>query len=342
MQVLTSVPFQKPCKGRWRPPQGIFREFKPLLQAGYIGEYPPQPGYHPEVLPEPLVDGDVFVEIFEKKHILDNGFLGGAEFAPGEAKRHGFAGFAGKVPRQSIKVTSLPCLDIFSVWWYFSIKSCVVSLDLTTFNLSCFGGRMSIVNRWFQFTAFAVLVITAGVCRADTVYDLTYSWPVTSFFNNVITVSGTITTDGVIGSLAPADLVDWNLDITDTDNISSTTLNSINSANDSFLNTNALTATASGLFFNFGLTTDSGLDFYSNVNSANFRMETLPCGTSGCVVETSADGDYGSFLVDTSSSEPIEIGTYSYTTPEPSSYVLTLIGLLILGLMRKRLVQASL
>ena len=72
-----------------------------------------------------------------------------------------------------------------------------------------------------------------------------------------VTLSGSITTDGTIGSLSAANILNWNLVVT----FSNAAFNlDITPANSFVGGANLLTASATGLFFNFGY---SGADIFN-------------------------------------------------------------------------------
>jgi hypothetical protein len=91
--------------------------------------------------------------------------------------------------------------------------------------------------------AIAISAITPS--RADIVYDVNLQVGTGS-------VTGTITTDGLIGSLAFGNITDWNLTLSD--GFLQSTLNSGNSGD--FLAGPGLVASSTGLFFDFNTPTE--------------------------------------------------------------------------------------
>jgi hypothetical protein len=102
----------------------------------------------------------------------------------------------------------------------------------------------------------------AAPTQASTVYTINASGttPIVSGENSPLsdTVSGSITTDGTIGVLQSSNILSWDLDITDNLNPAyDVVLTPSNSKIVEDLG-NGLTASATGLFFNFS---DSGAEF---------------------------------------------------------------------------------
>jgi hypothetical protein len=105
--------------------------------------------------------------------------------------------------------------------------------------------------------------------RADIVYNVNLQVGVGS-------VTGTITTDGLIGSLAFGNITDWNLTLSD--GFVQSTLNSGNSGD--FLAGPGLVASSTGLFFDFN--TATVLEFVQSVNSNLLCFQGVaPCPPIG-------------------------------------------------------------
>jgi PEP-CTERM motif len=152
-------------------------------------------------------------------------------------------------------------------------------------------------------------------------------------------VIGTVTTNGTIGTLTSAEIVGYNLNLIDT----------LNAAND-FTLTNAdstiarftagaLTATATGLFFNYSGTGEILVQANTPGPLSPYHYFCLSTGII-CYAGESITPNYlfGDGAVDTGTAEPVgtqslnQPGTVTTTAvPEPSTYGLVLTGLLGLG-----------
>ncbi len=155
-------------------------------------------------------------------------------------------------------------------------------------------------------------------------------------------VTGSITTDGAIGTLATADIVNWNLILNDgvhaTFDLEGPT--SGNNSGEAVVGSD-LTATATQLLFNFSAS-DSGyfLLQYPSVGSGN----AFVCYISNLACDGSDPGND----VSLSSQSPIsneqwtsltgtDVIAGASATPEPGSLTLLGVGLLGLMMLRKRL-----
>jgi hypothetical protein len=152
------------------------------------------------------------------------------------------------------------------------------------------------------------------------------------------TVTGTVTTDGTIGTLSAADITSYNLELIDT----------LNGANDFNLTTadstiarftaGALTASASSLFFNFGGTGEILIQADNPGPLSPYHYFCLSTGIN-CYAGESITPNYlfTDGAVDTGTAEPVgiqslnQVGVTTTAVPEPSTYGLVLTGLLGLG-----------
>lgn len=145
---------------------------------------------------------------------------------------------------------------------------------------------------------------------------------------------GTVTTDGTIGTLSGGNIVGFTLTVSDSSN--SNTISS--PLDDAILIGNDLTATNSGLFFNFGDSSSAGfaLTDPGQQNGICFVTQTGLCITNGVSIRIGVDSTY---FTSSSISDIEQIATVNTptNTPEPSS--IALLGTAVLssvGLLRKR------
>lgn len=166
-------------------------------------------------------------------------------------------------------------------------------------------------------------------------------------------VSGSITTDGTTGSLSASDILSWQI-VQNVDTVHFQ--GSIDQTNSQLTVTGAgLAATAAGLFFNFGDTDGSFVDF----TTPNLALGSNNGGNSGlalqfcdaiapCENQTGASL-FSSYLLDlvaggccstsggSLESGIVEVGVAPTTAvPEPTSLTLIGPGLLMVGLLRWR------
>lgn len=177
-----------------------------------------------------------------------------------------------------------------------------------------------------SFILAATALLSAGlVARADTTYtvDETFSG---------LSAVGTITTDGNLGTLSGSDILDYTLTVSEGAN--SATFSDGGSYGEGVFGSN-LTATSTGLFFNF-----DGGDSYFGLGQPNV---TLLCfgDDGGC----NGDGSTGVqvYINGTIADSPTLSGTDQIATvaatPEPSSIALLGTGVLgFAGIVRRRLV----
>ena len=176
------------------------------------------------------------------------------------------------------------------------------------------------------FVAAALVASASLSARAD---DIAYHVALTAGPASAV---GTITTDGAIGTLSGGDILTYTLTVSDAVNSESFTSGAARVIG------NDLTATSSGLFFNFGDTGYAGLAF----SDASLAYEV--CVASQGASCPGAAGSIGILVngTDNVSGTLAGVGQIgaTATTPEPSSIALLGSGVLgLAGTVRRRLVQ---
>jgi PEP-CTERM motif len=161
-----------------------------------------------------------------------------------------------------------------------------------------------------------------------------------------VPINGTITTDGVLGTLSASDITSWQINQTlDTVHFLSF-LNPTNSAVS--LTGGALSETATTLDFNFSDTTASLLNFASPNFPGGGGLSLQFCD-AGSVCTNQVGGTDSSFEMlvlvapgccststGAAQSGPVEIGAAVPAVPEPSTWAMLLLGFLGIGFMAYR------
>ena len=206
-----------------------------------------------------------------------------------------------------------------------------------------------LVGRAFSresMVAFATLLALIGFtsrANADVIYDVNIP---------SLTLTGTITTDGDIGTLAASDILAWNLSVPP--NVHrGTSIDSSTGSVSLTSGTTALTATATELFFNFGGSTAAALIFASPgfslsplgsvmaeqfcngaANCVNQNNAVLAAGISdvwispGCCSSSGGISEEGTVAIATAPVTP--------AVPEPSTWAMMLLGFTGIGFMAYR------
>jgi PEP-CTERM motif len=149
-------------------------------------------------------------------------------------------------------------------------------------------------------------------------------------------VTGTITTDGTIGTLAAADVISWNLLLND----GTKTGVEASGANAAFVvvEGSALTATLTTLTYDYS--SASGSDFYFGDTSTPYDGELCYTSYSNCWGPTGVGlynvGGDGSVYTALTGSQTIASDGRSVPVPEPATFALFGAGLVSLSALRRR------
>ena len=196
------------------------------------------------------------------------------------------------------------------------------------------------ISKRFLAVLFVGLISLVAPAFAN---DITYTVDQTVGSGSV---TGTITTDGTIGTLATADVIGWDLTLNDGTN--TITLNSLNAATYVQVSGNALSATPTNLLFDFESSGPQEYFLFGNgTQDPGFGdvcwLNNESCANFGGDGITLADLNLDN--IDPSVSLPdgdtVIATDPPLSTPEPGTGGLMLIGAGMLGLvmMRKRLAQ---
>jgi PEP-CTERM motif len=180
--------------------------------------------------------------------------------------------------------------------------------------------------RLLAATLAASLVV--GAAQA-TVYELTgQDLPVGGPNVHPATATGTITTNGALGVLSQADIV--SADITVTDPFASAVL-----TGPIVVIGSALTATASGLFFNYSAGDNNGF----GVNDSGFDSSYCVATNPSCIGDHGPPTDFelvivqGDFHIGPTLTDDVQIATAipAAPIPEPATWAMMLAGFAGLG-----------
>src|ERR1035441_1141512 len=147
-----------------------------------------------------------------------------------------------------------------------------------------------------RFLMIALITAQMGsvVARASVIYAVDTTIISSNPTGNPLqsdTVDGSITTDGTIGVLGLSNILSWNLDLIDNLNSANNVdLTNSNSSIDTFSGS-ALTATATGLFFNYSGTGEFGIQ-ENGFDFSGFHYFCFSTGVFACAAgETISPGD---------------------------------------------------
>jgi hypothetical protein len=189
-------------------------------------------------------------------------------------------------------------------------------------------------RRSVRFLAIAFVAAQFGsfVARADINYAIDTTITSANPTGNPLqtdTVFGSITTDGTIGVLGPGNILSWNLDLTDKLNAANDI--DLTNANSSIVtfSGSALTASATGLAFNYSGSGEFGIQ-ENGFAFSGFHYFCFSTGVFACAAgETISPGDvFFDGVIATGSAEPIGTQPLNQSaTPEPS------FGLVVMALL---------
>jgi hypothetical protein len=174
----------------------------------------------------------------------------------------------------------------------------------------------------------AIALGTMSMASANTVYNVNLSIGATG------NATGTITTDGTIGTLGLSNILDWHLSVSDGFHTTDTLLGPL-SGNNSFdsFNKSDQAATATTLTFNFS-SSDGGYFFFENAGGFLCFGPAGACGgASGDVEGISVQGN----LQNTVLTGTQVIATTQSGVPEPSTIALIFSGAVIVLLRRSKI-----
>lgn len=181
---------------------------------------------------------------------------------------------------------------------------------------------------WIIALVFAAIITPTVLSAANITYTVNQTVGIGS-------MTGTITTDGAIGTLATADTVDWNLKISD----GTTTLLLTPTDSLRFDVGSALSASAIALMFNFstGGPQNSFYGFFPNGGGMAEWVGNVPPSGNGNFQIFNLNGDSVSLQSAVVSGNQVIASIPA--VPEPGTNSLMLIGIGLVFVMRKRISQ---
>jgi hypothetical protein len=171
----------------------------------------------------------------------------------------------------------------------------------------------------------ALTAVVSTSAYASVVYDVNLSSGTTS-------VVGQITTDGQVGTLGQGDIV--GIDVVISSSAGSTTLNALNGVNVTGVD---LTATSSGLFYNFSSLDNASFFFITNFSGSFvcFNNSASACNPGGS--PSTVDVFFPSAVSAILESGNVEIGAAAVAAvPEPSTWAMMILGFAGVGFMAYR------
>jgi len=184
--------------------------------------------------------------------------------------------------------------------------------------------------------SLAVLILTASTA---------YATPITYNVNQTIGlggVVGTITTDGTIGSLANANILDWTLTISDGTAVGPLTLRGPLSGQNSAVQIfgSSFTASLTNLFFNFSNTTHDTVQFQNPNLGSGMNVWCLEGALDGCIGNNSSQTverlDFAAKVSVAQSGVQSIAAAQTAAVPEPTTLLLVGSGAAV-GAARRRL-----
>lgn len=194
----------------------------------------------------------------------------------------------------------------------------------------------SYCNRSTAFLIFIVVVLAAPICRGDIIYRIV---PDSNFNSpNWSLIGGTITTDGTIGELTTASIIDWSIDYRSNERIFN--LNPINSIRGFAFGTNV----AQGLMASTTEIFMTGTPDAPGINEQFLFLDPAQSFEYGVMFTSSEPSDVGGITLFDSGTNPfradhIVSGGNSFliaVVPEPASGLLICLGMLTILARRRR------
>ena len=181
---------------------------------------------------------------------------------------------------------------------------------------------------------FAALTVPAAL-QADQQYTV-------NFTVGSDTITGTIDTDGNLGTLNTVDINSFQFGVTNAGSSgesAGSTAKESGSVADIDIAGNSVTATAAGLFFNFDSTDPSSLQFLGAQDAFLLCLFTDEgCDPQGSGEVLTLDGQ--TFTSTDLSGNQMIAASASATAPEPGTFALMLVGIIgLLPILRKRSAQ---